>query len=611
MAKRPHKRRDKKRKNARRQKTPNSSRDLFAANLHRRPCLWDVLIHELAVVLSDRCRKIRNKLSTDIFWFSNEKSATVGWMLARGFEILISRNWPAGFCEDLKEKLWHLDEASAEKITECTASQCFDPLLHKYVEDTRDFYPSRPHSDLAKIVPDLAEALRAFLMSRCFSEGNLYKCLTNPLADHDRYFPNNGQSADPASSSGDPVHDVYLLGLTIHDEDDGGDIKRKLAHLVSNDPWLFAEWKSCVKRELYELEQSGQIDDRSMTIQQTTDEFIFRATHLAGKTPIQLLIERQKAMSDRQKQRLLRWDRDTFFGQFLVGEIELPFIDATDLASDRAYRLEVTKPEALGSLKSNDLLFSRVTPWDDHWLLSGIQHRFEGAGKDQSLVSKLRQEARSRPSYRHIDNDEPSIKEGFKAQEGQYQAWMALFGQEELLFEDGLDLGAAMNRFHRYWNDEMILPDSGLTRTQLYRQNHGHALPEMKFPLPDQLLEAKDTAVVFDQKHGMAFYVGYGLFRSAFEDQEPLTPEQIQRVWDYLISESTDYWLFQRMRDQYPERVQYVFRKVLKNEQFQLDRDFDPILGKFKGESMRRPLRPMIMMIDSESDNKTTSKALK
>ncbi len=65
------------------------------------------------------------------------------------------------------------------------------------------------------------------------------------------------------------------------------------------------------------------------------------------------------------------------------------------------------------------------------------------------------------------------------------------------------------------------------------------------------------------------------------------------------------------MRDQYPERTQYVFRQVLKNKQFRLDREFDPTLRKFKGESMRRPVRPMITVIDSDTDGKSTRKVLK
>lgn len=610
MSKRKHKRGDQKRGRTRRQKTSISSRHLFAASLHRKPCLWDVLIHELAVVLSIRCRRMSNRLLTDTFRFNNNDSTTVGWMLARGFEILISRNWPAGLCEGIWEKLWQLDEVSAEAIAEGAASQCFDPLLRKYVEDKRDIYAGRPHGDLCKLTTDLSEALQSFLVSRCTPSGDLYKCLMNPLADHNRYLHNNGRSADPASSCGDPIRDVYRLGMTIHDEDDGGDIKWKLAHFVCNDPWVFAEWRSFVQQQPDDIENTERLNDRTLAVDQATDEFIFRATHLDGKTPIQLFIERQKDMSDRQRQRLLRWDTETFYGIFIVRGIKLPFVNASDLASDRNYRLKATKPEALLSLKSGDLLFSRVTPWDDHWLLSGIQQRFEGAGKDQNLVSELKRDAQIK-FRRPVDNNDPRIQEGFKIQEAQYQAWMALFGQEELLFGDGLKLGAAMNRFHRYWRDEMVFPDSGLTRAQLYKQRHGHAPPELKFPLPDYLIEAKDAAVVFDRQHGLTFYVGYRVFRSAFEEQEQLTGEQIRRVWDYLIDESIDYWLFQRMKDQYPERTESVFRQVLKDKHFQLDRDFDGALRKFKGQSMRRPVRPMITVIDSATNSKSAKKVLK
>lgn len=611
MPRHKHGRRDQRRRRTRRQITSISSRHLCVARLHRRPCLWDVLIHELALVLSNRYRQICNDLSTETFRFTNEDLTTVGWMLAKGFEIFVVRNWPSGCREDMKEELRQLDEASAERIAEFTASLCFDPILRKYVENTRDIYPGRPHGDLTKITMALRKTLGSFLISRCSTGGNLHNCLTNPLADDDGYFPENGEAPGPASSCGDPLYDIYRLDLMIHDEDDGGDMKKTLAHFVRTDPWLFAEWKSFVREQLDESKRRKRTSSQSMAIDEATDEFIFRATHLDGKTPIQLFLERQKDMCDRQRQRMLRWDTETFYGIFLVRSVELPFVNATDLASNKSFRLKATKSEALRPLKSDDLLFSRVTPWDDHWLLSGIQQLFEGAGQDQDLLSKLRRDARSRPSYRYVDNEDPRIQEGFKVQEAQYEAWIALFGQEELLFEDGLKLGATVNRFHRYWTHEMVLPDSGLTRAQSYRQKHGHAPPEPRFPLPDYLLKARDTAAVFDRRHGLAFYVGYGLFRSAFEDQGSLRPEQVRRVWDYLTDRSTDFWLFQRMRDRYPARTEYVFRQVLKDEQFRLDRDFDPILCKFKGEFMRRPVRPMITVIDPEPGNQAERKVLK
>lgn len=610
MSGRRSKRKGQKRKRLRRRNTSVSSRHLFAARLHRRPCLWDVLVHELSVVLSDRYRQINKELSTETFRFTNKHLTTVGWMLAKGFEICVARNWPAGHRADMKEGLQNLDEASMERIAEYTASQCFDPILRKYVEDTRDIYPGRPHGDLTKLSSALRKTLVSFFISRCSSDGDLHACLTDPLADDGGYFPENGEPADPASSCGDPFRDIYQLGLMIHDEDDGGDIKRKLARFVRSDPWLFAEWESFVKEQLDQSKRRKRTGSQSTAIDEATDDFIFRATHVDGKTPIQLFLERQKDMCDLQRQRLLRWDAETFYGMFHVKSVDFPFVNATDLASDRIYRLTGTNREPLRYLRTDDLVFSRVTPWDDHWLLSGIQQRFEGAGKDTNLLSELKREARLNLSNRHIDNDDPRIQEGFKIQEAQYQAWIDLFGKEELLFDDGLKLGSAVNRFHRYWRDEMVLPESGLTRAQSYRQTHGQAPPDVKFPLPDHLLKAKDAAAIFDRHHGLTYYLGYGLFRSAFEDQEELSPEQVRRVWNYLTDKSTDFWLFQRMRDRYPERTEYVFRQVLKDEQFRLDRDFDRILGKFKGESVRSPVRPMITVVDPKPDNRAERKVL-
>jgi len=611
MSKRRHKRKDRKRKRKRRQQSSISLRKLVAMSLHRAPCQWDVSIHELAVTLSDRCRQMRHNLSTDTFRFDNEESATVGWMLARGFDVFISQNWPAGLDEVLQQRLWQLDGSAAQQISELTTSKCFAPLIRKYVEDSRDIYPGRPHRELSMLTADLEATLERFLISRCSADGDLHKCLLNPLAGHNRYFSDNGRPADPADSCGDPVRDICRLGLSIHDEDDGGDIKGKLVHFVRNDPWLFAEWRAFVQQQLDSSERKSRFSSRPSAVDEATDEFIFRATHLAGKTPIQLFIERQKNMSEQQRQRLLRWDTETFYGMFLINDTDFPFVNAVDIPTDKDYRLTATKPEALRSLKGGDLLFSRVTPWDDHWLLSGIQQTFEGSGKDQNLVSDLKRNARLKPLYRPGDSEDRRIQEGFKVQNAQYQAWIDLFGAEEMLFKDGLKLGAAVDRFHRYWRDEIPFGDTGQSRSQLYQQRHGKPPPELKFPLPDYLLEAKDMAAVFDRRHGLAFYVGYGLFRSAFEQQVPLTGEQIQRVWDYLIDESVDYWLFQRMRNQFPERTEYILKEVLKDKYFQLDRDFDPVLRKFKGEAMRRPARPMITVIDTDTDSKNINRVLK
>ncbi|HEX41283.1 MAG TPA: hypothetical protein ENN81_04395 [Phycisphaerales bacterium] len=611
MSRHRRRRREPNRKGTTKPGGPISSPGLHADRLHRRPCLWDVFIHELSKGLTLHCMQAAHHASADTFRFDDDESTRVGWMLARGFEILVAQDWAGQPCEGLGRKLWQLDEPTVVQISENTAYRCFEPLLRKYMEDSRGIYYGWPHPDLTPLVWNLGAMLGGFLLVRGIRGADLYRCLEDPLADHGRYFPDTGRPAGLPEASGDPFRDVQQLGLMIDDSDDGGDLKHKLVHFVRNDPWLFAECAAFVEGELERAAQWRQWVDSGLAVDEATDTFIFRATHLAGKTPIQVLLERRRDISDRQRERLLRWDREIFCGMFVVDGIDLPFLQTRDLRDDQSFTLEATKPGGLANVRVGDLLFSRVAPWDDHWLLSGIQHRFEGAGKKPEFLAKLRHQAGYGPLYRRLDPDDPHMQQAFAMQEAHYQAWMDLFGGEELVLPDGLALGAAMNRFYRYWNDEVIVPDRGLTRSELYRREHGHARPDIQFPLPDHLLKATDTAAVFDRRHGLAFYVGYGLFRSAFADGEaPLTAEQAERVWDYLTAESVDFWLFQRMRDRYPARTEEVFKHILKDQRFQLDRDFDAILGKFKGQAMRQPLRPMITVVDVKTEKTTPGRVL-
>ena len=283
---------------------------------------------------------------------------------------------------------------------------------------------------------------------------------------------------------------------------------------------------------------------------------------------------------------------------FLVRSVEGRFLRATDVQDGQEYRLEATKAGALGSLREGDVLISRVAPWDDHWVLSGVQRAYEQVSED--FLTDLKRRLRYRPLRRPTDVNDPQIQRAFEIQGRHHQAWVSVFGREEVLCRDGLELGAVMNRFRRYWA-EMVDPATGSAGAEGHRQRHGHPSEE-KFPLPDDILGAKDVVAVFDGTHGLAFFVGYTEFHSAFAGDGPVTAKQAERVRDYLMAGSVDYWLFQRMRDQYPNRTEYVFKTVLADEEFRLDRDFDGILRKFKGEAMRRPPRPTVTVVDSEDD---------
>jgi len=568
------------------------SRRFFVTHLHRPPCRWDVLIHEFSQALAKTLAEVGQRLSADTFIFGADDAELAGWVLAKGFDVLVSQGWPRAEGADVVD-LWPLTADTAARVAGRAAEHCFDPLLRKYVWDSRGIYAGTPHRDLPPLIAALSEGLRDFLTNRCLPSGNLAGCLAEPAADAGEYFPAESKHGAQVASSGDHRCDVQRLALTINDQDDGGEVKRKLVHLVRDDPWLFAEWRAFVQQEQRERGKPAA-GKAPMAIDRATDDFIFRATRLDGMTPIQLLLDRQPDMANCQRHRLLRWDAEVFLGAFHVHEVSPPHVKARDVEADRELLLEATKGEALRDLRPGDLLLSRAVPWYDHWLLSGVQQRYQQFTADR--VREMKAAFQRKPLRRRFDIGEPRFARAFAIQEQQHQAWLALFGRDEMLFADGLELGAAMHRFYRYWS-EALLPGTDLSRIETFRRQYGKEPPDQKFPLPEDLLKSQDVAAIFDRQHGLSFFVGYGVFLSAFQGQGSLSEEQVDRVWGYLSDESVEYWVFQRMAERYPDRAETVLSAATRDSTFLL-RDLDVLLRRFKGEAMRQPVRPMISMVD-------------
>jgi hypothetical protein len=53
-----------------------------------------VLIHELSIVLAKRLASAGRRLAMDTFAFRGREAQVVGWMLAKGLDVLVSQDWP-------------------------------------------------------------------------------------------------------------------------------------------------------------------------------------------------------------------------------------------------------------------------------------------------------------------------------------------------------------------------------------------------------------------------------------------------------------------------------------------------------------------------------------
>lgn len=568
-------------KDREREKPRFSSRSWFAAHMHRRPCRWDVLIHELAGDLAKVCWQVRPKLKRDSLRIANEKLVEHGRILARGFEIL------------LQQRLYHDESLAAaidagmllpEQIESLTAQaehECFNPLLRKSAEDVSLEYVPSKDPDAVLLARTLADSLREFLADRCGPGGDLRECLTDPLPEAGAFFPPKTEEEPLPPPAGRPSRDIQRLAVIVFESDDPVTLKYKLGAIAHQDPWLSIEWRQEVLKQAPKYAAKGY--DAAAGMQALIDQRVFRATRLWGKTPIDILLERQPDMPPVQRRRLERWRDENRETAVIVKELlQPPFVFVEDLMLHSEYRLRLPKPHMHKAVRPGMVMHVRVVPWDDVWALTGVARG--GPTMASAELDKLRRVPAGPPGI-----ESPLYGKAVELQQEQYRAWMDLFGRDEMVFDDGRKLADTVARYYTYWTNERVNPDTGKTPAQLHAQQHGEAPATPELKLPEHMLRSDDVGILFHPLHGMLFVLEYGLFRSAFGSDAERTKAQLDLVWEYLTEDGVSFCIFQRMRELYPAQTERVFRLLLREDAWQLDRDFEPTLRKYKGEQMRRP----------------------
>ena len=326
----------------RRGRQPRLAADDFVYSLHRRPVRWDLLVYRLAGALSTAYWRMRTSLSPGGCRFDSDDLPAVGLMLAKGFEVVlrrILRDEPEGDLARLIDA-GTFGAPQAEQLAARVAGEAFEPLLRKYAEDVYDVLLPRPDNDLSRVVRVMSEALSGLLTRAADPADKLAATLTDPLAAASPDLPDNLQPRDPAPAGASRARDILLLAPTIHASDDAGEAKRKLVHFTHNDPWLFAEASNYV---LDRTEDNGADEEDDWDVDPgvarfgALDDFLYRATRVGGRTPIELFVERQPDPEAPQCRRMLRWSDEAFAGLFQVKRVSLPRLWLKDLEDDREY----------------------------------------------------------------------------------------------------------------------------------------------------------------------------------------------------------------------------------------------------------------------------------
>jgi hypothetical protein len=291
-----------------------------------------------------------------------------------------------------------------------------------------------------------------------------------------------------------------------------------------------------------------------------------------GKTVIDRFVAARPDLPAAERDMLLTW-RDSVEGIFEIQGKHKDSVTLLNLIDDLEYRTYAnTGPGVFRPTREGSFVFGRLVPIAGAWLVSGVLSSLPRSnGPD---IAKIALGLATK--HPHLVFRNPAkVDQGWKAMRQNRTEFIDFFGTDELILpptEAQERLNAQLRRHQ----------EAALAR----RRPSGKAIPASlpgvdvsAFNLLDELGGFDTVGIIFDEVDGLNFYPDYGMLRDLFADPALASrKEYADLLRTYLREETIAPLPLCRLAAAYPENVDTIFRKVLRQRDFTWSEHGDSLL---------------------------------
>ena len=364
-----------------------------------------------------------------------------------------------------------------------------------------------------------------------------------------------------------------------------GELKRQLVAFAQGprfERWLTAALLKAAGPEgqLTESDAIGAID-----------HFVLQFRLPDGKTVIDRFVATRPDLPATERDMVLSW-RDSVEGIFEVRRKHKDSVTLLNLIDDLEYRTYTNMgPRAFQPVREGDFVFARLVPITSAWLVSGTISAYpRSSGPDVAKIALAL--ATEHPEL--VFRNPAKIDEGWEVMRLNRAEFIDFFGTDELILppaeaEERLN---AQLRAHQ---------EAAVARSRPSGQASPAPLPGVDAPgynLVDELGGFDTVGIIFDEVDGFNFYPDYGMLRDLFADPARASrKEYADLLRTYLREETIAPLPLRRLAAAYPETVDTVFRKVLRQRNFTWSEHGDALLRKRKPWYYEREPQPGVSVI--------------
>ncbi|MCC5603486.1 hypothetical protein [Nostoc favosum] len=356
------------------------------------------------------------------------------------------------------------------------------------------------------------------------------------------------------------------------------------------------------------------------------DSFL-TAGKVGDKSPLELFIESNPDLEESDRNLINSWHH-SFIGLFAITNILPDSFELTNWLTDKHY---IVKPnnaqtlQAISRLKVGEILLTRISPvTDSYWMFSGPYTIMGKLGKPKLAVAI----GNFKENYKsNLYSDAPDLLEEAWQSVGQYhQQFVDFFGTDEITLpgyqlnkkiaefqelitekrfaEAGIDTSKSLAEVAEaagIGDDEIKAAaeefgaDSNVVSQMFNSKSSNSKMVMPKVDLPPELKKAEQVTALSHPRWGQMFLPTYSKIQailSADDWQSVQGAEKLVRY--YLEDKSINAFIWHRLAQQYPSKLENVLQTVLQRPEFRLESDLDALLQEFN-----KPIEPELPEIAS------------
>ncbi|MEH1872181.1 hypothetical protein [Nostoc sp.] len=356
------------------------------------------------------------------------------------------------------------------------------------------------------------------------------------------------------------------------------------------------------------------------------DSFL-TAGKVGDKSPLELFIESHPDLEESDRNLINIWHH-SFIGLFAITNILPDGFELTNWLTDKHY---IVKPnntqtlQAISRLKVGEILLTRISPvTDSYWMFSGPYTIMGKLGKPKLAVAI----GNFKENYKsNLYSDAPDLlEEAWQSVEKYHQQFVDFFGTDEITLS-GYHLNKKIAEFQQLIT-EKTLADAGIDTSkslaevaeaagigdeeikaaaqefgadsnvvsEMFNSKGGNSKMVMpKVDLPAELKKAEQVTALSHPRWGQMFLPTYSKIQAILSAEDWQSVQGAEKLIRYYLEDkSINAFIWHRLAQQYPSKLENVLQIVLQRPEFRLESDLDALLQEFN-----KPIEPELPEIAS------------